>query len=179
MKKKIGKDMVMTPEQYELYLLEKEKMRKNQITGITVLGPLKTIHPLYQVFGVRLKVINFDNIINCDHKEHATDINDSIEDIGLICPIVLSKKDDKYTIADGCSRYNFIKKHANSSICYIAKNVDEEKFLQQMNKKVFKLHTEQKIIRSFEFLFQDDIVDYTAKCTYLFSEGVPKDKLLR
>jgi len=154
-------------------------MDKNKITGITALGPLRIIHPLYQVFGIRLEMINFDNIINCDHKEHATDINDSIEDIGLICPIVLSKKDDKYIITDGCSRYNFIKKHANSSICYIAKNVDEEKFLQQMNKKVFKLHTEQKIIRSFEFLFQDDIVDYTAKCTYLFSEGVPRDKLLR
>lgn len=150
-----------------------------QITGITDHGPLKTIHPLYQIFGVRLEVINFDNIINCDHKEHATDINDSIEDIGLICPMVLVKKDDKYIISDGCSRYNFIKNHANSSICYVAKNVDEEKFLQQMNKKVFKLHTEEKVIRSFEFLFQDDIVDHTAKCTYLFSEGVPKDKLLR
>ena len=52
-----------------------------QITGITDHGTLKTIHPLYQIFGVRLEVINFDNIINCDHKEHATDINDSIEDI--------------------------------------------------------------------------------------------------
>jgi hypothetical protein len=48
-----------------------------------------------------------------------------------------------------------------------------------MNKKVFKLHIEQKIIRNFEFLFQDDIVDCTAKCTYLFSEGVPKEKMLR
>jgi hypothetical protein len=116
----------------------------SQITGITVLGPLKTIHPLYQIFGVRLEMINFDNIINCDHKEHATDLNDSIEDIGLICPIVLAKKDNKYIIADGCSRYNFIKNHANSSICYVAKNEDEEKFLQQMNKKVFKLHQESK-----------------------------------
>lgn len=151
----------------------------SQITGITDHGPLKMIHPLYQVFPMRLEVINFDNIINCNHKEHATDINDSIEDIGLICPIVLVKKDNKYIISDGCSRYNFIKNHAASSICYVAKNIDEEKFLQQMNKKVFKLHTEQKIIRSFEFLFQDDIVEYTAKCTYLFSEGVPKDKLLR
>jgi hypothetical protein len=39
------------------------KMNKNNITGITVLGPLKTIHPLYQIFGVRLEMINFDNII--------------------------------------------------------------------------------------------------------------------
>lgn len=151
----------------------------SQISGITALGPLRTIHPLYQVFPMRLEIVHFDNIINCDHKEHATDIRDSIEDIGLICPIVLSKKEDKYIITDGCSRYNFVKEYANSSICYIAKNVDEEKFLQQMNKKVFKLHTEEKIIRSFEFLFQDDIVDYTAKCTYLFSEGVPKEKMLR
>ena len=52
-----------------------------QITGITALGPLKIIHPLYQIFGVRLEVINFDIIINCNHKEHATDINTSIEDI--------------------------------------------------------------------------------------------------
>jgi hypothetical protein len=159
--------------------MKNETGRKDHITGITVLGPLKTIHPLYQIFGVRLEMINFDNIINCEHKEHATDLNDSIEDIGLICPIVLSKKDNKYIIADGCSRYNFIKEHANSSICYIAKNVDEEKFLQQMNKKVFKLHKEEKIIRNFEFLFQDDIVEYTAKCTYLFSEGIPKEKILR
>jgi hypothetical protein len=128
---------------------------------------------------MRLEMVHFDNIINCDHKEHATDLRDLIEDIGLICPIVLSKKEDKYIITDGCSRYNFIKEHANSSICYIAKNIDEEKFLQQMNKKVFKLHTEEKIIRSFEFLFQDDIVEHTAKCTYLFSEGVPKEKMLR
>ena len=151
----------------------------SQIKGITALGPLKTIHPLYQIFGVRLEMINFDNIINCDHKEHATDLNDSIEDIGLICPMVLAKKDNKYIIADGCSRYNFIKNYANSSICYVAKNIDEEKFLQQMNKKVFKLHQEEKVIRNFEFLFQDDIVDYTAKCTYLFSEGIPKEKILR
>ena len=159
--------------------MKNEIGKDNHIIGISALGPLRIIHPLYQVFPMRLEMIHFDNIINCDHKEHATDINDSIEDIGLICPIVLSKKDDKYIIIDGCSRYNFVKEYANSSICYIAKNVDEEKFLQQMNKKVFKLHTEQKVIRSFEFLFQDDIVDYTAKCTYLFSEGVPKDKLLR
>jgi hypothetical protein len=159
--------------------MKKETGRKDHITGITVLGPLKTIHPLYQIFGVRLEMINFDNIINCDHKEHATDLNDSIEDIGLICPMVLAKKDNKYIIADGCSRYNFIKNHANSSICYVAKNEDEEKFLQQMNKKVFKLHKEEKVIRNFEFLFQDDIVDYTAKCTYLFSEGIPKEKILR
>ena len=53
-------------------------MDKNKITGITALGPLRIIHPLYQVFGVRLEMINFDNIINCDNKEHATDINDSI-----------------------------------------------------------------------------------------------------
>ena len=151
----------------------------DQITGITALGPLRIIHPLYQIFGVRLEAINFDNIINCDHKEHATDINDSIEDIGLICPMVLVKKDNKYIISDGCSRYNFIKNHANSSICYIAKNVNEEKFLQQMNKKVFKLHMQKEIIKSFEFLFQDDIVEYTAKCTYLFSEGIPKEKMLR
>ena len=159
--------------------MKNEIGKDNHITGISALGPLRIIHPLYQVFPMRLEMVHFDNIINCDHKEHATDINDSIEDIGLICPIVLSKKDDKYIITDGCSRYNFVKEYANSSICYITKNVDEEKFLQQMNKKVFKLHTEQKVIRSFEFLFQDDIVDYTAKCTYLFSEGVPKDKLLR
>jgi len=159
--------------------MKNEIGNKNHITGITDHGPSKMIHPLYQIFGVRLEVINFDNIINCNHKEHATDINDSIEDVGLICPIVLSKKDNKYIITDGCSRYNFIKEHANSSICYIAKNEDEEKFLQQMNKKVFKLHKEEKVIRNFEFLFQDDIVDYTAKCKYLFSEGIPKDKMLR
>jgi len=151
----------------------------DHISGITDHGPLKIIHPLYQVFAIRLEMINFDNIINCDHKEHASDINDSIEDIGLMCPIVLTKKDNKYIISDGCSRYNVIKKYSNSSICYVAKNIDEEKLLQQMNKKVFKLHTEEKIIRNFEFLFQDDIVEYTAKCTYLFSEGIPKDKMLR
>jgi hypothetical protein len=154
-------------------------MDKNNITGITVLGPLRIIHPLYQIFGIRLENINFNNIINCEHKEHATDINDSIEDIGLICPMVLVKKEDKYIISDGCSRYNFIKEHANSSICYIAKNIEEEKFLQQMNKKVFKIHMQKEVIKSFEFLFQDDIVEYTAKCTYLFSEGIPKEKILR
>jgi hypothetical protein len=142
-------------------------MDKNKITGITALGPLRIIHPLYQVFGVRLEMINFDNIINCDHKEHATDLNDSIEDIGLICPIVLAKKDNKYIIADGCSRYNFIKEHANSSICYIAKNIDEEKFLQQLNKKVFNIHKQQKKVESFEFLFEDDIIAYTTKCLNL------------
>ena len=67
-------------------------MNEHKVAGITALGPLRMIHPLYQIFGVRLEMINFDNIINCDHKEHATDINDSIEDIGLICPIVLAKK---------------------------------------------------------------------------------------
>jgi hypothetical protein len=145
-------------------------MNEHKVAGITALGPLRMIHPLYQIFGVRLEVINFDNIINCDHKEHATDINDSIEDIGLICPIVLSKKDNKYIITDGCSRYNFIKEHANSSICYIAKNIDEEKFLQQLNKKVFNIHKQQKKVESFEFLFEDDIIAYTTKCLNLLSE---------
>ena len=159
--------------------MKNEIGKKDHVTGTTVLGPLRIIHPLYQIFGVRLEMINFDNIINCDHKEHATDIKDSIEDIGLICPIVLSKKDNKYIIADGCSRYNFVKEYSNTSICYVAKNIDEEKFLQQMNKKVFKLHMQKEIIKSFEFLFQDDIVEYTAKCTYLFSEGIPKEKILR
>ena len=142
----------------------------NQITGITALGPLRMLHPLYQIFGVRLEMINFENIINCEHKEHATDINDSIEDIGLICPIVLTKKDNKYIITDGCSRYNFIKEYANSSLCYVAKNIDEEKFLQQLNKKVFNIHRQQKKIESFEFLFEDDIIAYTTKCLNLLSE---------
>jgi hypothetical protein len=48
-----------------------------------------------------------------------------------------------------------------------------------MYKKVFKIHMQKDTIKSFEFLFQDDIVEYTAKCTYLFSEGVPKEKILR
>ena len=144
----------------------------NKISGITALGPLRMIHPFYQIFGVRLEVIHFSDIINCDHKEHATDINDSIEDIGLICPIVLTKKDNKYIISDGCSRYNFIKEYANSSLCYVAKNVDEEKFLQQLNKKVFNIHKQQKKVESFEFLFEDDIVSYTTKCLGLLSEGV-------
>jgi hypothetical protein len=156
--------------------MNNETSKGHHISGITALGPLRMIHPLYQIFPRRLEVINFDNIINCDHKEHATDINDSIEDIGLICPIVLVKKDNKYIITDGCSRYNFVKNHANSSICYVAKNEDEEKFLQQMNKKVFKIHKEEKIIRSLEFLFQDDIILYTSKCINLISEGVPQGK---
>jgi hypothetical protein len=156
--------------------MNNETSKGHHISGITALGPLRMIHPLYQIFPRRLEVINFDNIINCDHKEHATDINDSIEDIGLICPIVLAKKDNKYIITDGCSRYNFVKNHANSSICYVAKNEDEEKFLQQMNKKVFKIHKEEKIIRSLEFLFQDDIILYTSKCINLISEGVPQGK---
>ena len=150
--------------------MKNETGNTHHISRITALGPLRMIHPLYQIFGVRLEVVHFDNIINCDHKEHATDINDSIADIGLICPIVLTKKDNKYIISDGCSRYNFIKEHANSSLCYVAKNVDEEKFLQQLNKKVFNIHKQQKKVESFEFLFEDDIIGYTTKCLSLLSE---------
>lgn len=156
--------------------MKNETGKGHYISGITAHGPLKMIHPLYQLFPMRLEVVNFDNIINCNHKEHATDINDSIEDIGLLCPIVLTKNDNKYIISDGCSRYNFIKNYANCSICFVAKTVDEEKFLQQLNKKVFKLHTEQKIIRSLEFLFEDDLLHYTTKCIHLLSEGVPQFK---
>ena len=36
----------------------------NHITGITAHGPLKMIHPFYQIFQVRLEVINFQDIIN-------------------------------------------------------------------------------------------------------------------
>jgi hypothetical protein len=164
---------IWTPEQYELSLMEKQ-MTETKLSGITAHGTLKIIHPLYQIFPHRLEVIKFEDIIttHVPHHEFKIQIREDIKKNGLLCPLVVTKENDKYDLHNGNHRYTFIKNHANASLCYVAKNKDELFFFANLNKVVWEKHNNKELIPDFEFLFEDKMKKHTDKCLYLLTEGV-------
>jgi len=166
---------IWTPEQYELSLMEKQ-MTETKLLGITAHGPLTIIHPLYQVFPTRLEVIKFEDIMttHVPHHEFKIQIREDIKKNGLLCPLVVTKENDKYDLHNGNHRYAFIKNHANASLCYVARNKDELFFLSNLNKVVWEKHNNKELICDFEFLFEDKMKKHTDKCLYLLTEGVRK-----
>jgi len=166
---------IWTPEQYELSLMEKQ-MTETKLSGITAHGPLTIIHPLYQVFPTRLEVIKFEDIMttHVPHHEFKIQIREDIKKNGLLCPLVVTKENDKYDLHNGNHRYAFIKNHANASLCYVARNKDELFFLSNLNKVVWEKHNNKELICDFEFLFEDKMKKHTDKCLYLLTEGVRK-----
>ena len=166
---------IWTPEQYELSLMEKH-MTETKLSGITAHGPLTIIHPLYQVFPTRLEVIKFEDIMttHVPHHEFKIQIREDIKKNGLLCPLVVTKENDKYDLHNGNHRYAFIKNHANASLCYVARNKDELFFLSNLNKVVWEKHNNKELICDFEFLFEDKMKKHTDKCLYLLTEGVRK-----
>jgi len=167
------KDNILTPEQYELSLMEKQ-MTETKLSGITAHGPLTIIHPLYQIFPTRLELIKFEDIFSTHvpHHDFKIKIREDIKQNGLLCPLVLTKENNKYELHSGNHRYAFIKKHATASLCYVAKTKDELFFLTNLNKTVWERHKNKKPVTDFEFLFEDKMKKFTDKCFYLLTEGV-------
>jgi len=155
-------------------------MTETKLSGITAHGGLTIIHPSYQLFPRRLELIKFADIFSTHvpHHEFKIQIREDIKKNGLLCPMVVTKENDKYELHSGNHRYAFIKKHAEASLCYVAKNRDELFFLTNLNKIVWEKHLSKKIITDFEFLFEDKMKKYTDKCLYLLTEGVIKSKLV-
>jgi len=155
-------------------------MTETKLSGITAQGPLKIIHPLYQIFPHRLELIKFADIFSTHvpHHEFKIQIREDIKKNGLLCPMVVTKENDKYELHSGNHRYAFIKKHAEASLCYVAKNRDELFFLTNLNKIVWEKHNNKTPITDFEFLFEDKMKKYTDKCSYLLTEGVMKSKFI-
>jgi hypothetical protein len=153
-------------------------MTETKLSGITAHGPLTVIHPLYQIFPHRLELIKFENIIttHVPHHEFKIQIREDIKKNGLLCPLVLTKENDKYDLHSGNHRYAFIKKHANASLCYVARNKDELFFLTVLNKIVWEKHSNKELISNFEFLFEDKMKKHTDKCLHLLTEGVIKSR---
>jgi hypothetical protein len=151
-------------------------MTETKLSGITAHGPLTIIHPLYQVFPTRLEVIKFEDIMttHVPHHEFKIQIREDIKKNGLLCPLVVTKENDKYDLHNGNHRYAFIKNHANASLCYVARNKDELFFLSNLNKVVWEKHNNNELICDFEFLFEDKMKKHTDKCLYLLTEGVRK-----
>jgi hypothetical protein len=167
------KDNILTPEQYELSLMEKQ-MTETKLSGITAHGPLTIIHPLYQIFPTRLELIKFEDIFSTHvpHHDFKIKIREDIKQNGLLCPLVLTKENDKYELHSGNHRYAFIKKHATASLCYVAKTKDELFFLTNLNKAVWERHKNKQPVTDFEFLFENKMKKFTDKCLYLLTEGV-------
>ena len=149
-------------------------MTETKLSGITAHGPLTIIHPLYQIFPHRLEVIKFDDIMttHVPHHEFKIQIREDIKKNGLLCPLVVTKENDKYDLHSGNHRYVFIKNHANASLCYVAKNKDELFFFANLNKVVWEKHNNKELIPDFEFLFEEKMKKHTDKCLYLLTEGV-------
>ena len=149
-------------------------MTETKLSGITAHGPLTIIHPLYQIFPHRLEVIKFDDIMttHVPHHEFKIQIREDIKKNGLLCPLVVTKENDKDDLHNGNHRYTFIKNHVNASLCYVAKNKDELFFFANLNKVVWEKHNNKKLIPDFEFLFEDKMKKHTDKCLYLLTEGV-------
>ena len=150
------------------------KMTETKLSGITAQGPLTIIHPLYQIFPRRLELIKFEDIMttHVPHHEFKIQIREDIKQNGLLCPLVVTKENDKYDLHSGNHRYVFIKKHSNASLCYVAKNRDELFFLTNLNKIVWEKHINKLPVTDFEFLFEDKMKNYTDRCLYLLTEGV-------
>jgi len=155
-------------------------MTETKLSGITAHGASIIIHPSYQLFPHRLELIKFENIFSTHvpHHDFKIKIREDIKQNGLLCPLVLTKENDKYELHSGNHRYAFIKKHANASLCYVAKNRDELFFLTNLNKIVWERHLNKKPVTDFEFLFEDKMKKYTDKCLHLLTEGVIKSKLV-
>ena len=153
-------------------------MTEIKLSGITAHGPLNVIHPLYQIFPSRLEIIKFEDIItnHVPHNEFKIQIREDIKKNGLLCPLVLTKENDKYDLHNGNHRYIFIKKHVDASLCYVARNRDELFFFSNLNKVVWENHKNNIPITDFEFLFKDPMQKHTHKCLHLLTEGVAKSR---
>jgi hypothetical protein len=151
-------------------------MIENGLKWITNNGQLNIIHPYYQIFPLRLELIKFEDIWtdHIPHHDFKVQIHQSVRENGLLCPLVLNKMNNgKYELMSGNHRFGLIKKYANASLCYVAKNKDETFFLTHLNKIVWEKHIKNELINSFEFLFTDDrIKKFTDRCTHLLTEGV-------
>jgi len=149
-------------------------MTETKLSGITAHGPLTVIYPLYQIFPTRLELIKFEDIFSTHvpHNDFKIKIREDIKENGLLCPLVLTKENDKYELHSGNHRYAFIKKHASASLCYVAKNKDELFFLANLNKVVWEKHKNKTPVSDFEFLFEDKMKKFTDRCLYLLTQGV-------
>jgi len=132
----------------------------------------KLIYPLYQLFKERLKPIKFEhvNIIHGTHLEFKQRIKDSIKNEGLLCPMVVNKKNE---LINGNHRFKALQTLGDASLFYYADNQAEENFFSRLNVEVWKLHPN---VESHQFMFEGKMKPYTEKCMHLF-QNVKRVKL--
>ena len=136
------------------------------------------VHPYYQLFPMRIELLWFEDVkqIHTPHNDFKQSIRQSMQQEGLLCPMVVDWNND---IRNGANRFAVLKKGklADGSLFYKARSPEEVNFFGRLNVEVWKLHLEQKNVYDFEFLFKGKMKKYTDKCPHLFTENILKAKI--
>jgi hypothetical protein len=147
-----------------------DKLLKTRDQGLRTI-----VHPLYQLFPSRLKLIYFDTIklTHGVHQDFKVAIRDDMEKNGLLCPMVL---DENNNLRNGNHRFRILTKQklADASLFYKANNDRETNFLSKLNVVVWNMHLAGTPPTDFEFLFKPPMQKYTENCMHLLQEGVQK-----
>ena len=141
-----------------------EKLVKQEVPGIGTV-----IHPWYKIFNSKLRLVKFDEIkiVHGSHNEFKQTIKNSIEQNGLLCPMVL---DQDYVLHNGNHRFKVLKKLGDASLFYVANYDAVVNFLSRLNVKVWEMHPE---VNDLGFCFEGKMRKYTEKCLHLFTDVRP------
>ena len=147
-----------------------DKLLKTRDQGLKII-----VHPLYQLFPSRLKLVYFDDVkaIHGAHNDFKISIRSDMEKNGLLCPMVL---DSNNNLVNGTHRFKILSKNklADASLFYTSKDDNELNFLSRLNVEVWKLHSANTPPSDFEFLFKKPMLKHTERCMPLLNEGVIK-----
>lgn len=124
------------------------------------------IFPSYQLFKTKLKPVKFAaiDIIHGTHVEFKQTIKEDLKKNGLLCPMVLNKKNQ---LVNGNHRFKVLKKLGDASLFYIADTQAEENFFSRLNVEVWKMHPN---VNDDGFMWEGKMKPYTEKCLHLFKD---------
>ena len=101
-----------------------DKLLKTRDQGLKII-----VHPLYQLFPSRLKLVYFDDVktIHGAHNDFKISIRADMEKNGLLCPMVL---DSNNNLINGTHRFKILSKNklADASLFYTSKDDNELNF---------------------------------------------------
>ena len=135
------------------------------------------VHPKYKLLKHRLEVVWFKDIRTSYPGSRSSwltafkKMEKSITDKGLLFPLVLNTQ---YKVMSGTNRCKIIRQYGQGTLAYIARTTDEAEFLAAMNKEAWCLSESEKGIESFEFLFKENMRNYTEKAIHLLRENIRK-----
>ena len=129
------------------------------------------IHPWYQLFKHRLELVWFKDIRvgTGSHYEFYIKIRDSINQEGLLCPLVLNSEG---WLINGHHRLKAIRRFGHGTLCYQAKTRDEGTFLSHMNVAAWNIHIAKGNIENNQFMFEGKMRKFTEKVYHLFTENM-------